>query len=542
MNTIKKIISTLAFLVISILAVAQDCEAWFDVEQDSVNTHKFYFFDGSAPQGDIIYRQWAFGDGTNSTLQNPVHTYSSDGVYYAALYIMTSSCSDTFIYVIDVGNTFSECATDFSYVIDTMSHAVHFFGLYFSENNNDIEWLWDFGDGQSSVLKNPVHSYAVDSSYYVTLTANDTVCSSTRTRVVHLDVDSFEEDCQAMFSFYYTDPAGLNFLFYNESWVQDSVFNVTWDFGDGATSTLLNPSHNYTSEGEYDVTMVIATQGCSASIVKRVYAGENSWYPDFCQAMFYFTQNQSDLFEFHFSDASYYTGSTNAWHWDFGDGHTSYLQNPVNIYSETGIYDVNLEIMSDSCTSNFLMQIYVSNDSLYGGGLEAMFYPEFLDLNTVYFHNISEGTYTDVFWDFGDGNYSYANDPTHDFDEVGIHEIALSIGNQTDTNTTVLTIDFGSQEVMFGANYPGGELLSVKENINNEIKVFPNPTTEKLFVITKDEIECEVVVYNSLGVTVLTKRINSFDNCIEVATLPAGVYFIKIYGKNSVSNAAFIKN
>lgn len=540
MNLLAKTLPLFLLIITNLSLLSQDCEAWFSFQQDSLDELKYHFYDGSIPQSDIISRNWDFGDGFNSTEKNPIHTYNSEGEYIISLTINTETCSDTYISQIFISDTINYCFSDFFFNIDPEdSYTVHFYGNFYSNNQGDINWNWNFGDGETSNEQNPTYTFLTDSAFNVELITETFSCTSYFNALVPVGEFANTDECEAMFSFNNIDPAGLTFEFFNESYTNNPIDFILWDFGDGQTSNEFFTVHNFDTEGEYLVTLTIETEYCSSSYSRLLYAGENSWYPDTCQAMFYFNQNEIDYHEIQFLDESFFTGEFNSWFWDFGDGNFSYEQNPVHVYENDGTYNVLLEINSTECSSFFDMQIIISGDSTYNGDIEALFYPEFLDSSLVLFHNISVGNYTHQIWDFGDGNYSYAHDPTHDFDEVGIHEIALSIGNQTDSNTTTIAINFESQMLMYSVCTPNGMTLNIKQNIENEIKVYPNPTTDKLIIET--DSNSEINIYNSIGVLVKNTNITAKNNFLNVSNLPEGIYFINIKSKTNIINMSFVK-
>ncbi|MEN8226126.1 MAG: PKD domain-containing protein, partial [Bacteroidota bacterium] len=102
----------------------RDCEADFYFDRDSVNQTTVYFYDLSNSIYSIYSWTWDFGDGTTSSLQNPVHTFGQAGIFFVCLTIESGDsnayCTDTYCMEIDLtsggGN---DCLADFNYTIDT---------------------------------------------------------------------------------------------------------------------------------------------------------------------------------------------------------------------------------------------------------------------------------------------------------------------------------------------------------------------------------------------------------------------------------------
>jgi PKD repeat protein len=123
------------------------------------------------PDGTIVSWLWDFGDGNTSTQQHPSHTYTADGTYTVTLTVTddddaTGSISKDVTVTDKINPT-----ADFTYTINCLT-------VIFTDTSTDLDgtivsWLWDFGDGNTSTLQNPTHTYAVPGTYTVTLTVTD---------------------------------------------------------------------------------------------------------------------------------------------------------------------------------------------------------------------------------------------------------------------------------------------------------------------------------------------------------------------------------
>ncbi|MCT4623496.1 MAG: PKD domain-containing protein [Schleiferiaceae bacterium] len=113
---------------------------------------------------------WDFGDGNTSTSPNPVHTYSAPGTYIYCLQV--DSCPTVCDTLVVMGNP-STCQALFA--IDTNSIApgnVNIFNLSTPANMLGVQYLWDFGDGNTSTLPYPSHTYANSGTYVLCLAIN----------------------------------------------------------------------------------------------------------------------------------------------------------------------------------------------------------------------------------------------------------------------------------------------------------------------------------------------------------------------------------
>lgn len=111
---------------------------------------------------------WDFGDGTTSTEQNPVHTYTDNGAFNVCLTATNPGGSNTYCEEVSIIYAYPFPEADFDYLIIDLG--VAFVDL---STNDPILWNWDFGDGEMSTEQNPIHVYPEDGSYLVCLTATN---------------------------------------------------------------------------------------------------------------------------------------------------------------------------------------------------------------------------------------------------------------------------------------------------------------------------------------------------------------------------------
>ena len=156
----------------------EDCQAFFWAEYNNEEYQTVYFEDLSwgGYGSQILAWEWSFGDGNTSSLQNPTYTFDEDGEYIVTLTIYTDSCTNTFeqmLYIEDYG--WGDCQTIFfPEFSDNLS--VQFYDLSTPEPEF---YFYEFGDGQTSEEAEPLHTYAEEGEYFVTLfTATEDSCYS----------------------------------------------------------------------------------------------------------------------------------------------------------------------------------------------------------------------------------------------------------------------------------------------------------------------------------------------------------------------------
>jgi PKD repeat protein len=158
------------------------CDAAYAAHQGDLDEPVIAFTDQSNSSGAIGTWLWEFGDGTTSTEQNPVHTYTLAGTYAVCLTITSAdgSCTDHFCQDVVVHHPVTPvCHAGFSFQSDGSGMVVHF-------NNSSTgttattQYTWQFGDGTTSHEHSPVYTYSHTGHYTVCLFIEDaaTGCSS----------------------------------------------------------------------------------------------------------------------------------------------------------------------------------------------------------------------------------------------------------------------------------------------------------------------------------------------------------------------------
>jgi PKD repeat protein len=227
-----------------------DCKSKFNVLPDAASLNVNY---SDASLGNATSWYWEFGDGHVSNLQSPGYKYTKPGFYQVCLTISKKGCQDTYFNTIHVGN--NDCKTSFIFFTDSVKKSVEFkdLSLY-----GPTMWSWEFGDGTTSTVQNPQHTYTNAGIYTSCLnTMNAAGCINHYCEDIIIGPKG--SDCQAAFE---TFAQNDSVSFKNKSiGTADKWF---WDFGDQSTSSLINPSHVYTADGFYMVTLTMynSAGGC----------------------------------------------------------------------------------------------------------------------------------------------------------------------------------------------------------------------------------------------------------------------------------------
>jgi len=208
-----------------------------------------------------------------------------------------------------------------------------------------------------------------------------------------------------------------------------------WNFGDGTSSTARNPTHKYSAEGKYTVTLTATNSAGSNTVTKSNYitvtATSQAPVADFWGSPL---SGKAPL-KVTFTEAS--KGSPTTWRWDFGDGTYSTQKSPVHTYSVAGTYTVKLTSINTAGSNtktkwNYVKvseasQIPVASFSSNANSGNAPLSVTFTDTST--------GSPTSWKWDFGDGTYSTVQNPTHIYSTAGKYTVTLTASNTAGSNT-----------------------------------------------------------------------------------------------------------
>ena len=448
-------------LIITEVPTCKSSFYYYNFSNDSLNTsnstpNTFYFTDLSG--GNIKNWLWHFGDGSTSTLQNPVHTFNP-GTYKVCLNIegtisgSTNLCQDLYCQSITI-NQSASCFANFFNVPDGVSATT--FHFYDSSQGYPGLWFWSFGDDSTSSARNPVHNYAKPGNYKVCLTiVNDTfLCKDMRCYDFYAGASPIP--CEAAFNYLPDTAANANTTidFINIS--KGNALKFLWNFGDGDISTEADPHYSFPHTGVFNVCLSISDslgKACNDQYCRTVFIGDK---PSSCQAFFVSEPDTMALGKnfYKFTDMS--AGYPSSWHWDFGDNSTDNSQNPEHQYANPGTYYPCLTIHNDykQCQNIYCSRIFVPGNSdncladfSYQNSNEIVSVPsarayQFLDLSQSPSLKIHSS-----FWQFGDGSSSDEANPAHIF-FPGTYKVCLTISSApingavcSDTRCYTLTVD-----------------------------------------------------------------------------------------------------
>lgn len=362
--------------------------------------------------------QWDLGTSTSTAVQ-PVESYTSNGTHDVELIIVDDNgCSDTIIEpnFISVGGTVADFVAN-----DTL--CVNQGNQFHNTSFGADTYHWDFGDGNTSSLEHPMHSYASPGLYYVTLHAYlNSSCQDSVTLPIYVEkvIANFTAD-----TIYGCQP--IHTVVFNENSSANAV-DFEWRFGfayQGATNIDSGSTVNWSYDGTgfFDDTLIaVSSNGCRDTIIKT-----NDIYVSPSYAFFEVSEQQGCApFSVDFTDLSDPFDSILTWTWDFGTGDTSYVQHPTYTFNTPGQYDVVLTVASvQGCDYTYTLQILVGSHQtpLFTLDTNVFCASEFLEVT-----NLSTDTSQIQHYDWisSDGSTATGFDPD-DFEvsDTGYQDISL---------------------------------------------------------------------------------------------------------------------
>lgn len=481
--------------------------------------------------------------------------------------------------------------------------------------NSPISWLWNFGDGSTSTLQHPAHHYLADGVYTVSLQATNSVGANSYSRLDYVNVNS--GFCNGIVM-----PGGSS-----AGTSQTSCFGVLYDNGGalndysdntnstvviapaGATQITLNFSsfemeNNYDFVEIYDGTIVAPNQLLghytgntlpngtgvvtfnTSSITILQHTDYSVVMPGFQMSWSCSTQPYIPNVNFtvdstgscsglvHFYDQS--SGVPTYWYWDFGDGATSTLQNPVHQYTADGWYDVSLYATNSAGTGTYYASNYVYvNEAICSAIVMPVTGSDLLTScsgmltdnggvagnyadNTAAMVTISPLGATQITLQFQqfemesyyDSLYVYAGTTTSSPLVGGYSGYSLPGNGTLVVNSSSVTLKHVADYMV---NYSGFVIQwscddtpnGVEENDNSEAQIllYPNPAESNITIVyTASGVNYSGIrVLSTVGQLLFEVtpevQVNQYEQTIDISSLSNGVYFIELVGDKGIKTA-----
>lgn len=307
-------------------------------------------------------------------------------------------------------------------------------------------YLWAFGDGGSSNLPNPMHSYATGGVYTAWLTATASCGVDTVSATVVISSTP-----QASYTFA-PEPicVGTTVVQFTNTTVTSPTTTYQWAFDDGQFSALEHPTHTFAAPALYDVTL-IATNGCGLDVATEVVQAHGapeltvSWTPQ--------PPEVGNVVTFTAQASS--TLPVLAYAWDFGDGSQGTGPMVQHTYAATGTYAVVLT-GTNECAGGIVQDAV----TVICNPVTATMFTWSPVTPTVgwpaIFTATAEGTAPVVYaWDFGDGQTGAGPVAQHTYATTGTYSVVLTTTNYCGQETVAHELVVVARPVAaFASNSP----------------------------------------------------------------------------------------
>jgi gliding motility-associated-like protein len=405
-------------------------QADFSTSNDTICQEQTIIFSDQSIPGDTGISQltWYFGDGSDTVLFGSAeHTYASTGIQTVCLIAIDSSlCENTFC---DTVFVLASPVADFSTLLSPYSCSIPFDVDFLNQSTGATSYQWSFEGGGTSIQTNPQNTYSAVGSYDVALIAvNNAGCADTMLKLDYVLTGLVNGS--VLFS---RDSicSGETLLFTSAS-VGDSALQWNWACcglsSSNATDSILFPP---SSSGFYSVQLILYGFGnCTDTIYDSVYV-------DQIQATF--TQNASyscqTPFLMQVNDLSTSGSNIDSWIWTFGDGDSSFVQNPSHTYQTDGNFSISLSVTntlgcSSQISQNNVITIFEVQPTItvdHSKGCKPL---------TVQFTGGEQNNFIDSIqswsWNFDDpssglNNASVLQSPSHTFNDTGRYIVVLMV-------------------------------------------------------------------------------------------------------------------
>lgn len=425
---------------------------------------------------------WNWGNGQTATGALSSYTYPAPGNYTISLIAQNGNCSDTSQQPITV---LPSVVAAFTATADC-NQGINI--THQSQNGSNYTWTW--GDGNTTT-NNPVYyQYSNSGSYTISMIAINGLCSDTA--ILNIQVDTFPvaqinhimSSCRDSVQFQSVNPST----------------SLSWNFGNGSSSTIANTSSYFPNSGNYTVTLITANSFCTDTTTLPITL------PGDPNASTTYTLSCDGILSVNPVIDPAWTYS-----WYFGDGNTSTAVSPSHTYVNSGQYQLSLVVDNGFCQDSLSQTLVYATPNTYS-------IQSTLDsCSLLATFNLSPAPTDPVFWSFGDGSTSSSTTPAHHYGLSNIYAIQAIINPLTACADTIdYNLDLSnisSLENLFLPNSftPNGDIVNDVYRIEN---------------ISCDEIA--ISIYNRWG-TLVFKSDNAtkfWNGKYNGKDLPQGVYII----------------
>ncbi|MCW3114888.1 MAG: hypothetical protein JWR18_3284 [Segetibacter sp.] len=417
--------------------------------------------------GKIVKWHWDFGNGntvTNTSNTPVIKTFNAPGSYSVSLQVDNESGCKSVISKKTVTVRASP-VVNFDMPGACLPAGVAVFTnltTITDGSQSSISYSWTFGDGGTSTISSPNHSYKTSGPFTVNLKATSAAgCTKDSSKIF----SNIYPQPVASFNYNPTKICVSDSVRFTDVSTADnnSIASWLWRFGDGESSTSKNPAHKYADSGSYVVTLFVKSAfGCSSDTLKKtIYVNKAP------TAAFTISPSTCQKEPFTITDQSKpNSGAITNWFWNYPDGTSEahVNNNPFTRKSDVaGNYTISLVVLTDNgCKSDTVKQSTVVHSLPVANFIVPQVcvndpFAAFID--SSYMPGNTAGSPFTYKWDFGDPtstttnpNISTTKNPRHKYSKEGPYNVFLTVTSNTNCSSTikkVISINSGSPKTDF---------------------------------------------------------------------------------------------
>lgn len=468
--------------------VQAQCSASFDLPSKICLGDTLFINTGPS----LVYEQWDLGN--SDTISGGLnYVYASTGIQIIRHIIEdASTCRDT---AYDTVLVLSVPSLSFTTDQNCTDDSVNFSGSITKDISDTLNIKWFFGDGDSSSLNFPNHRYPKSGTYSLQQIITGTGCQRT------LDTSIFiKTKPTASFTYSGSSCLGDSVQFNSSSQFLDAT--LRWNFGDAFsgqsnTDSIANPKHRFSLPGTYTVRLVVTdsfTCRDTALITFNNYSNPSASFS---------ASNTCEGVQTAFTNSSTSSaGDTlTAYYWSFGDGNSSSLKKPINTFSDTGHYTVQLIVESNSgCLDTQTTILPIFQLPIIQSSVPS------LCIGSSLSFSVDSGTdsVSSYSWAFGDGFSGTGSAPTHQYNSSGTFKPSVK------------------------STFINGAFCR-----SDSLEILVNPLPDASFSIDEDTLcfnsNLVCVRLENQASNIKTRRVLFDDGFVDVATAPNDTFVCHSY-------------
>ncbi len=462
---------------------------------------------------------WTLGEnGATWNFLNPSYTYTTNDTFTVCLHVSNALGADSICQEVVI-DTYTAPEVSFSFnpgnspTIQFTDESSNLF------NNAPSYWSWNFDDGSApATQQNPAHIFPSNGVYQVCLTAGNPYGENTWCN--NVPITSY---IRPLADFTYNDSQSPLILFTDNSSsaINNTPTSWSWDFGDGTTSQLQDPEHQFLANGIYIICLVASNAQGSDTVCYEIEI--DSYAAPTADFSFQTTSEPSIAF----LDES--IGSPTEWFWEFNDnGQTSTNEHPVYTFSTNGGFEVCLTVTNYLGSDTHCDSVFI--DSYLPA--EAQFSYTVLGDSLVQFTDLSTQNPLAWSWDFGyDSQTSNAQHPTFAYPVSGSYYVCLSVENNLGWSAP------------FCDSIAVEYLSTIAFQLEEGIVLYPNPgKSETLLELPANHRFTDVSIYNADGKILFTQQVQQETQIrLSFEQEASGVYWIQLTGFDKPAYLKFIR-